>query len=420
MLGASERDEDGALGRRVPRHEQRHVARRLLEDGGELLVGSTLGQELVGGVGKQELDVELGREPSQLLARRRRRERGRAGGDTARLECRPALFEPGRRGPELGCVRHKPGEDHDARRVSREQLGHRDQGVDAGLVRDRDEDRPLRNLADSGGWRFEIERRVLPEDRPLQLMKRGARFDPESVDEGPARFLVGVKGLSLPARAVQGRHQLSPETLAERVLGDEGFELSDQLVVAPEREVGVDPQLDCCKPDLAEPSDGRLGEALVGEVRERRASPERQRVAEPLRRIARQAASEQAPPLVHEPLESVEIERVGLDPDDVAGRSGRQHVLRQRLAKSRDVDPQCGGGALGRVLAPELVDQPVGRNDLVGVEEEQGEKRPRLGAAQGHARRLRPTASSGPRIRNSICLPPGAGTLTGCCRLKQA
>ncbi len=153
--------------------------------------------------------------------------------------------------------------------------------------------------------------------------------------------------------------------------------------MTPEREVGVDPELDCSQPDLLEPGDRRLGEALVGEVRERRASPERQRVAEPLRRVGRQAAGEQAPSLVHEALEAVEIELVGLDPDDVAGRSGRQHVLRKRLAQSRDVDAQRSGGVLGRVLAPELVDQPVGGNDLVRVEEEHGEKRTRLEAAEG-------------------------------------
>ena len=98
VLGPSERDEHGAFGRRVPRNEQRHVAGRLRKEGGELLVGSSLGQELVGGVGEQEIDVELGREPSQFLARRRRRERGCTGHDTARFECRPALLEPGRRG----------------------------------------------------------------------------------------------------------------------------------------------------------------------------------------------------------------------------------------------------------------------------------------------------------------------------------
>ena len=95
VLGPSEGDEDGARRRRVPSSEQGHVAGRLRKYGGEQLVGSSLGQELVGGVGEQEIDVELGCEPSQLLTRRRRRERGRTGYDTARFEPGPALFEPG-------------------------------------------------------------------------------------------------------------------------------------------------------------------------------------------------------------------------------------------------------------------------------------------------------------------------------------
>ena len=133
---------------------------------------------------------------------------------------------------------------------------------------------------------------------------------------------------------------------------------------------------------------------------------------------ARQAASTQAPPLVYQPLEPVEIEPVRLDPDDVAGRSGRQHVLRKRLAKSRDVDPQRGGGALGRVLAPELVDQPVGGNDLVGVEEEQGEKRTGLGPTQRNLAVFVPYLE---RSQDPELHPTGlpAGTLTAVARLKR-
>ena len=278
------------------------------------------------------------------------------------------------------------------------------------LLRDGDENRPLRGLAHTCERRcFGIQRGILPKDRPLQLLERRARIDPELVDEGPARFLVGVQRLGLPTRPVQRSHQIHPQALAERVLGDECLELPDQLVLAPEREVGVDPQLQRCQPDLLEPGDGRLREALVGEVRERRAPPQRQRVAQPLRRIGRQAPSEQAPPLVHQPLEAVEIELVGLDPDDVAGRSRRQHVLRKRLAKSRDVDAQCGGGVLGRVLAPELVDQPVSGNDLVRVEEENGEKRTRLGPAQGDLACLRPTPRAVPGSGTPSRLPAGPG-----------
>ena len=94
--------------------------------------------------------------------------------------------------------------------MSHKRLGHREQRVDARLVRDRDENRPLRGLADTGCRRFDIQRRVLPKDRPLQLLERRARVDPELVDEGPARILVGVQGLCLPARPVQRSHQIPP------------------------------------------------------------------------------------------------------------------------------------------------------------------------------------------------------------------
>ena len=126
------------------------------------------------------------------------------------------------------------------------ELGHREQCVEARLVRHGDENRPLRDLPDTSGCRrFDVQRRVLLKDRPLQLLERRARIDPELVDEGLARVLVGVQRLCLPAGPVQRRHQIPPEPLAERVLGDQCLELSDQLVVAPEREVGVDPELDC-------------------------------------------------------------------------------------------------------------------------------------------------------------------------------
>ncbi len=69
------------------------------------------------------------------------------------------------------------------------------------------------------------------------------------------------------------------------MLGDECLELPDQLVLTPECKVGVDPKLQRCQPDLLEPGDRRLREALVGEVRERRAPPQRQSVAQPFRCI---------------------------------------------------------------------------------------------------------------------------------------
>jgi len=145
------------------------------------------------------------------------------------------------------------------------------------------------------------------------------------------------------------------------VLGDERLELAGQLVVAPECEVGVDPQLNRSQPDFLEPGNRRLGKVLVGEVCERWAPPQRKRVAESLRRVLRQTASEQAPPFLDQALEAAEVELVAIDPDQVTGRSRRQHALRKRLAKPRDVHPQGSGGTLGQVLTPELVDKGAAR-----------------------------------------------------------
>ena len=103
------------------------------------------------------------------------------------------------------------------------------------------------------------------------------------------------------------------------MLGDQRLELTHELVVASELEVGVDSELERRQPDLFEPGDRRLRKALVREVGERGAPPRGQRVAEPLRGVGRQPASQQAPPLVHQALEAVQVELVGLDPDDVAG-----------------------------------------------------------------------------------------------------
>ena len=345
----------------------------------------------------------------------RRGERRRPGRDAARLELGAPLLEPGRRGPKLRRVCHEPGENQHPGRVPHEGLGHREERLDPRPVRDGDEDRALRGLRDGDRCRcLDVERRVLPKDRLLQLLQGRARVDSELVDERAARVLVGLESFRLAARAVQGRDETYPQALAERVLCNERLELADQLVVAGQREVGVDPQLDRGHPDFLEPGNGGLGEALVDEVRERRTSPQRQRVAQPLRRVGREPAGEHAPALVDQPLEALEVELVRSDADQVAGRPRLQHVLRKRLAEPRDVDAQSRGRVVGRALAPELVDQPVGWDDLVGVEEQHGEQLTRLRPAQGYLAAFIPNLE---RSQDPELHVPASrrGTLPPCC-----
>ena len=105
-----------------------------------------------------------------------------------------------------------------------------------------------------------------------------------------------------------------------RVSGDERLELADQRRVASRLEVVRDAGLQRGEPSLVELRRGGLRERLVGEVGERRPAPEREGVAEPARvRLG-------------EPLEALDVELVGLDADEVAGRTGHDPVGPQRIA----------------------------------------------------------------------------------------
>ncbi len=73
---------------------------------------------------------------------------------------------------------------------------------------------------------------------------------------------------------------MGAEALAQRVLGDEGLELADELGVQAEREAGFDPLFESDEAELLETSDLGLSERLVCEVGERGATPKRQCLVE--------------------------------------------------------------------------------------------------------------------------------------------
>ena len=82
--------------------------------------------------------------------------------------------------------------------------------------------------------RGSVEVRVLLEDRALERVKRSPGFDPELGEQRAARGTVSVERLRLPARAVEGDHQLSVQTLPQAVPGYESFELRNQFGVPAE------------------------------------------------------------------------------------------------------------------------------------------------------------------------------------------
>ena len=132
------------------------------------------------------------------------------------------------------------------------------------------------------------------QDPGLQLAQFRARLEPELVTHVPPAVAVGLQRLGLPPAAVEREHELAAYALAHRVVAHQRLELSDHLCVAAERQVCVDALLEGDHAQLVEPRDLLLGERLVGEVRQRWAAPQRQPLAQPLRRTIRLARGERA------------------------------------------------------------------------------------------------------------------------------
>ena len=132
-----------------------------------------------------------------------------------------------------------------------DEQGSEDLGVEpfaqfgrAGEVRDETGDpppeRPHRGLR-LRRWGRGPRPRFLPEDRLLELPQVRRRLDPELVYEQAPSLTVGREGLRLAAGAVEREHELAAEALAERVVGDERLEVTDDVRMAAQRELGLDP-----------------------------------------------------------------------------------------------------------------------------------------------------------------------------------
>jgi hypothetical protein len=87
--------------------------------------------------------------------------------------------------------------------------------------------------------------------------------------------------------------------------GDERLQFADQLGVAAEREVSLDPLFQRGQLQLVQARDLRLCERLVGEVGQGRAPPECQRPAQLLGRLLRLSLGSSATRLLEHVLEAV-------------------------------------------------------------------------------------------------------------------
>ncbi len=88
-----------------------------------------------------------------------------------------------------------------------------------------------------------FQRSILRDDRGLEPAKVRSRVDAQLVGEQRPCPLISAQGFTLPARAVEGEHQLAPTPLAQRCVGHRGFELADDLRSATRREQRIGPVL---------------------------------------------------------------------------------------------------------------------------------------------------------------------------------
>jgi hypothetical protein len=159
-------------------------------------------------------------------------------------------------------------------------------------------------------------------------------------------------------------------------VGDERLELTDEVSMATEQQVGVDAFLHSDETKLFEPRPLAPRERLRGKLGQRLATPEPERLTEGGGRRCRLMRSKLSLALLEATLETVKVELRGLYPGEVARRAGDEGAFWQHLAQSRDVGLDYLDGFFWRRVTPELVDETLDRDRMVRVEEEKCEERP--------------------------------------------
>src|SRR5207244_4220665 len=99
----------------------------------------------------------------------------------------------------------------------------------------------------------DLELRIVIQDLSLEALKRRTGIDPELVDEECACILKGPQSVCLPSRAVQRKHQLGAQPLAERMFRDQALEPGNDLRVPTELQICLDLLFDHRQPELFEP-----------------------------------------------------------------------------------------------------------------------------------------------------------------------
>ena len=169
------------------------------------------------------------------------------------------------------------------------------------------------------------------------------------------------------------------EPLRERMRGNELLELGDELGMARCREIGIDPELEHVEPELARVVRPRAPRSARRQIGERLA-------AEECEGLAQRRGSGRGLLLRGARAERLDLLHIGLtllDPEQIPAASRLEPLRAELLAQLGHVHLHGLRRLLRRRLAPELVDEPIGRDRLVRVEQQHGEKRALLPPTEG-------------------------------------
>src|SRR5689334_19590529 len=206
--------------------------------------------------------------------------------------------------------------------------------------------------------RFDVtprrKRRLLVEDRELEVPELLARVETELVVQIPASLLVGLERLGLAAVGVERKHEQPPQRLPPGLVGDETTEFGDRLTASADVDARLVQLLDSLQPELFQTIGLASRESLVGDVTEGGAGPLGERGFEGGPRAVLLAGGARLASLPKAALETCDVELVVGDCQAVARRGGTQAAgLRaEDIAQPRDVDLDRLYGAQWLVVRP--------------------------------------------------------------------
>ena len=225
---------------------------------------------------------------------------------------------------------------------------------------------------------------VVAEDRPFQLTKLRAGLQAELLLEQPAPVAVDVQRVCLLSVPVERQHELRPKPLAKRVGREQGTQLGESQLVPTDRDVRGQLLLLRDESELLQAQGVVPREALVGDVRERGATPQGKRSSEERGCKWRVPGGQRRAAFLEQALEPRRVELSVQYPEHVAGRHGVDPRLGQELAQLRDVDMDQPVGARRRTAGPQGVHEEIGGDDLVRAQQQRREQRSTLRRTELH------------------------------------